>query len=282
MKHIGTLIADIYDTSKKEGWFGADAQRDFNSQLARSFNQNPRIPSLRLSAMGDKCPCQLWHSVHSPSLQESLQPWARIKYDYGHIVEAYALELVKASGHLVEGEQDELVVDGVVGHRDCVIDGYVVDIKSANSRGFQKFKDGSIRTNDDFGYLDQLDGYLLGSVGDPKVVDHTVGYLLAIDKELGHVALYRHELREQRITKRIRDYKEIVAQPKPPACTCRTEAGSFGNRQLAYPATYNPYKWACFPHLRCFLYSNGPRYLTHINKLPDQPEVDRTGKIIRQ
>jgi hypothetical protein len=281
MKHIGTLITDIYDTAKTD-WFDDITSRRFNTEVARAFNKESRVPTLRLSQMGKKCPSQLWHSIHSPELEEPTQPWARIKFDYGHILEAYVLALVRASGHRVEGEQDELVLDGVVGHRDCVIDGYVVDVKSANSRSFQKFKDGSLRDNDDFGYLDQLDGYLVASHGDPKVIDNSIGYLLAIDKELGHVQLYRHELREQSIRQRVQDYKAIVGLQAPPKCTCKTELGSYGNVQLAYPATYNPYKYACFPHLRCFLYSNGPRYLTEIKKIPEQPEVDRTGKIIRR
>jgi len=42
----------------------------------------------------------------------------------------------------------------ILGHRDCVIDGCVVDVKSTSSIGFKKFRDGSIKHSDSFGYLD--------------------------------------------------------------------------------------------------------------------------------
>src|SRR6266849_6159935 len=40
--------------------------------------------------------------------------------------------MAKAAGHEVLGEQDELTLDGVVGHRDCVIDGCIVDVKTTS------------------------------------------------------------------------------------------------------------------------------------------------------
>ena len=281
MKSIQTLVKDLYDTASSEGWFTPDLSGEFHLKLSGSLNQTARVPSLRLSQMGTRCPCHLWHSIHSPSLREPLPAWARIKYDYGHIIEAYVICLAKASGHEVTGEQDELTVDGVVGHRDCVIDGNIVDVKSTTTRGFQKFKDGSIRDDDPFGYLDQLDGYVLGSRNDPLVRNKSSGYLLAIDKQLGHICLYEHKLREDHVRQRIKDYREIVARPEPPACTCGTVAdGKSGNIKLDTRASYSPFKYCCKPNLRTFLYATGPVYLTHVARKPDVVEVDRNGKII--
>jgi hypothetical protein len=195
--------------------------------------------------------------------------------------------MAKAAGHEVQGEQDELVVDGVVGHRDCVIDGHVVDVKSANSRSFQKFKNGTLASNDSFGYLDQLDAYLVGSQSDPLVTNKNVGYLLAIDQELGHLKLYEHHCREESIRQRIRDYRAIVALDRPPECTCEeVPDGEAGNYRLGTIASYNAYKFACKPHLRCFLYSNGPRYLTKVVRRPRRSdgslitEVDMYGNVV--
>lgn len=291
MNNIKTLIPDIQGlVTKRDGWFTGDLSQTFASEVALrlrgQWSETHRKPGLRLSQMGPKCPCALWHSIHKPELAEPMPPWAEIKFSLGHIVEALAISLAKAAGHEVTGEQDELVVDGIVGHRDCVIDGCVVDVKSASSRSFQKFKDGSIRYSDDFGYLDQLDGYLVASLSDDLVRVKDRAYLLAIDKQLGHIALYEHHLRADHIRQRIADYKAIVALDRPPACTCETiPDGESGNIKLGVTASYNSFKHCCWPHLRTFLYSDGPRYLTKVVKRPKNakgpiPEVDKFGNFV--
>lgn len=214
-------------------------------------------------------------------MAEPLPPWAEIKYAFGHVLEALAITLAKAAGHEVTGEQDELVVDGITGHRDCVIDGCVVDVKSTSSIGFSKFKDGSFATMDNFGYLDQLDGYLVGSADDPLVRNKSQGYILAIDKTLGHMVIYEHNKREESIRERIRSYKDIIALDEPPSCTCETVPdGRSGNIKLGVAASYSPFKHCCFLFLRTFLYASGPVYLTTVVRKPDVTEVNREGKIV--
>jgi hypothetical protein len=231
--------------------------------------------------MGPKCPCALWHSIHTPLAAEPLPPWARIKYTYGHILESLVIAMAKAAGHEVTGEQDAVSVDGIVGHRDCVIDGCIVDVKSTTSRGFLKFKDGSIASDDAFGYLDQLDGYLVGSLDDPLVRDKHRAYLLVIDKQLGHMCLHEHTAREESIRKRIRDYRDVVALDRAPPCTCEeVPEGKSGNFRLGTRASYNAFKYCCHPQLRTFLYSSGPVYLTRVVRKPDVIEIDRYGKIV--
>lgn len=281
---IKNLIKDIYDVVGNKGWFTEAIAKDFSGDLGRKIMEvtGPRdeVPRLRLSAMGQRCPCALWHSIHAPELATPFQPWTHIKFTYGHILESYVISMAKAAGHEVTGEQDELVVDGVVGHRDCVIDGCVVDVKSAGSRSWQKFKDGSIRDNDLFGYLDQLDAYVVGSRNDPLVRDKTHGYLLAINQELGHLALYEHTIREESIRSRIKEYKEIVSLLRAPTCTCREiPDGKSGNMKLDVTASYNSFKFCCKPYIRTFLYSDGPRFLTQITRLPDVVELTRKGVI---
>jgi hypothetical protein len=39
---------------------------------------------------------------------------------------------------------------------DCIIDGEVVDVKTASGYGFRKFKDGTLPEEDTFGYMAQL------------------------------------------------------------------------------------------------------------------------------
>lgn len=284
--NIKTLIDDIYATvEKKDGWFhpelSARLSTDIASRLSTQLGESTQRATLRLSQMGPRCPRALWYSIHNPELAESLPPWAEIKYSFGHIIEALAVTLAKASGHEVTGEQDELVVDGVVGHRDCVIDGCVVDVKSSTSRGFQKFKEGTIKEDDTFGYLDQLDGYLVGSLQDPLVRVKDKAYLLVIDKQLGHMCLYEHTIRERHIRDRIAEYRQLVARATAPACTCETVPdGKSGNIKLGTKASYSAYKHICFPLLRTFLYASGPVYLTHVERKPDVTEIDSSGNIV--
>lgn len=285
---IETVVTDIYERiKKKDGWFTDELAKDFSQEVARrlqiQFNEDKGPPTLRLSQMGPKCPCALWHSIRKPHLAERLPPWAEVKYAYGHIIEALALVLIKASGHTVLGEQDEVFVDGVKGHRDCVIDGCIVDVKSTSSRGFTKFKDGTLDQSDDFGYLDQLDGYLVGSLKDDLVRVKDRAYILAIDKQLGHIALYKHHIREEHIRNRIKEYKNIVDLPEPPECTCKSiKDGESGNMKLDLTASYSPYKYCCKPNLRTFLYADGPRYLTTVIRRPAPHivEIDKDGRVI--
>jgi hypothetical protein len=276
---INTLITDIYSFIQRK-------EHDWLVQVGQTLAQRseiiePRRPTLRLSQLGPKCPCALWHSIHKPELAEELPAYAQFKYSYGHIIEASAIALAKLSGHHVCGEQDELTVDGIVGHRDCIIDGCVVDVKSASSFSYAKFRDKSIRDNDPFGYLEQLDAYLLGSVGDDLVTVKDRAYLLAIDKQLGHMCLYEHQLRAQHIRSRISAYKDIVSLDTPPVCECGTVPdGKSGNIRLDTKASYNIYKHTCFPNLRTFLYASGPVYLTKVVRKPDVPEVDKFGQLV--
>jgi hypothetical protein len=271
-------------TSKDE-WFTDEIARNLGYEISQrlqgQFATRTKNPSLRLSQMGPRCPKALWASIHAPESAETLPAHAHVKFSFGHTIEALAISLAKSAGHTVTGEQDVLEVDGVEGHRDCVIDGCIVDVKSAASRSFSKFKDGSLKETDYFGYLDQLDGYLVGSLDDPLVTVKDRAYLWAVDKQLGHMCLYEHRIRPQRIRDRIKLYKDIIALPEPPACECGVVPdGKSGNLKLDVKGSYSPYKYFCNPRLRCFLYSSGPVFLTHVVRQPDVPEIDRHGKLV--
>ena len=291
--NIHNLIPDIYKLVGGPNGVTTlppDLSVDIADALKGSLGPQERR-KLRLSQMGPRCPCALWYSIHHPELAEQLPPYARIKYCYGHIIEHLVIGLAKAAGHEVTGEQDELVLEDIRGHRDCVIDGCTVDVKSAASRSFLKFRDKTIAEDDSFGYLDQLDGYAVAALDDPLVRVKDRAYLLAVDKQLGHLALYEHKVRHEAIINRIRSYKAIVLRSSHPACTCGTEAdGESGNIKLDLQASYNAHKHSCAAQrgdtIRTFLYSDGPRYLTKVVRRPKRrdgtliPEVDKYGKII--
>jgi len=281
--NIHTLVPDIYQLikEKKNGWFSEQISNGFSEVLRRKFREDGTVGGrrgLRLSQMGPKCPRALWYSIHHPELAEPLPPWAEIKYAYGHVIEALTLSLCKAAGHDVQGEQSHVELDGIVGHRDAVVDGCVLDVKSSATRSFQKFVDGSISTTDHFGYLDQLDGYVAASLLDPLVTVKDRGYLLVIDKQLGHMVLYEHKIRRNHILERISSCKRIVACNEPPRCECGSvNHGTSGNLRLDLKASYSPYKFCCNPELRTFVYADGPVFLTRVVRKPDVMEIDRYG-----
>ncbi len=284
MKNINTLIPDIQELLKTKGWFTESISTEFvtemTSRLSGQFNREASRPTLRLSQMGDRCPCELWHMINKPELAEELPAWAEMKFSFGHTIEGLAIALAKAAGHTVEGEQDEVCLDGVVGHRDCLIDGCLVDVKSSSSKGMAKYRDGSIREDDPFGYLAQLDGYLLASASDDRLKVKDKGYLLVIDKQLGHMVLYEHKLRNggEDIRRRISTYKNIVRLQTPPRCTCGSvKHGESGNLKLDVKASYNQFKFCCKPNLRVFNYKDRdgfkPVFLSTVKREPDVPEI---------
>lgn len=296
MTNITKLIPDIYELiqSKRE-WFtpeiASQLSKSITDRLSSSYNfQHEEKPTLRLSKLGPTCPHALWQSIHHPELAQPLRAPTKLMFGYGHIIEAQTIALARAAGHEVTGEQDELFVDDIKGHRDCVIDGCIVDVKSSSTRNMEKFKSGSIAEDDLFGYLDQLDGYLVASLDDPSVRTKDRGYLLAIDKQLGNMVLYEHkftESRERALRERIAEYKRIIDGVNPPACECGVVAeGESGNLGLDVRASYSNYKFVCFPKLRTAIYSKGPIYFTRVVKWPSHKgvpllEVDQHGQPVR-
>jgi len=286
MPTIDTLIPDIYKLLETKGWFTDDVAAEFGNEVSKRmqthFTEREHIKAPRLSKLEFECPRAYWYSIHHPELAEPLPAPAVFKYAYGHIIEALAITCAKAAGHTVEGEQDAVQVAGVTGHRDCIIDGCLCDVKSASSFSFKKFKDKSLATSDSFGYLAQLDAYLAGSLDDDRLSCKDRAYDLAIDKQLGHMCLYEHKYRGYDfIRQRIERCNEIVGRNQPPACQCsQVPDGKSGNIKLDTIASYSSYKFCCFPNLRTFLYSSGPVYLTKVVRTPDVTEVNRDGKVV--
>lgn len=242
------------------------------------FGERKEHRPLRLSKLGEMCPKHLWYQAHHPELAEALPAEAIMKFSYGHTIEQQCIALAKAAGHEVTGEQDEVVVDGVKGHRDCVIDGYIVDVKSCSGRMFEKISTKALGNDDPFGYLAQLDGYMVGSADDDCVTCKDTAFIWAIDKVLGKMVLYEHKLRRNFILERIASYKQIVSSRDIPTCECGTlRDGESGNLRLDAKASYSPFKRQCHPGLRTFGYRNKgdfePRFLTKVVRVPDVPEL---------
>src|SRR6056297_2493491 len=283
-KNINTLVQDIEnELSNRGGWDQAitdyflELMEDFAKTRMATPEEKERGPTLRLSQMGTPCKRKLWYSINKPEEGEELQPNTLLKFKYGDIIEALVLSLAKATGHKVEGEQDVLYVEGIKGHRDAVIDGVTVDVKSASTYAFKKFASGGLRDDDPFGYISQLSSYVL-SGRDHEVESHpSVGAFLVIDKQNGTICLDMYDLGPE-IDGKIEEFKyikEMVQQPEPPERTFSDEPdGKSGNRKLCIQCSYCDYKSSCWPKLRTFLYSGKPRFLTEVHREPKVPELN--------
>lgn len=275
-KTIKTLVEDIYGlfSDKKTEAFSDDSIRDFSERLGRKIST--RIadergpPTLRLSNIGTPCRRQLYYRLRYENLAESLPPEARLKFLFGDILEELLLWLASEAGHKVEGEQDEVSFHGVKGHRDAIIDGHLVDCKSASSYSFDKFAAGLTPSGDAFGYIPQLQTYLRASAEDGRLLDKDRGSFLVIDKTLGKITLDTHEKDSVDYEKKVDELRSIIAQDTPPPRDFAPEPfGKSGNEKLPVVCSYCPFKKLCHPGVRTFIYSTGPVYLTKVVREPD-------------
>lgn len=286
-KTIDTLVDDIYELFDNPKNWNPDPQhvQEFGQRLAAhvgaraSAERGP--PTLRLSNLGYPAR-KLWFSINRPDEAEKLRPETRIKFLFGDILEELLLFLAKEAGHEVKGEQDTLNVGTVVGHRDAVIDGRLVDAKSASSYAYVKFKDHGLVGNDPFGYVDQLGSYLHASLNDPQVTEKDVASFLVIDKQHGKICLDTYPKTDTDYEKLAEEKKSVIALPEPPKELCYQPVpeGKSGNFKLPVECSYCPFKWTCHENLRGFLYSTGPVYLTKVEREPKVPEVDREGNFV--
>ena len=287
MKTLDTLVSDIYKkigvlskgkqikiTNKELDEFGNDMKDALKHWASPPKRDNSLTKGLRMSNIG-KPDRQLWYDLNSPKRKETeLEPSVYIKFLYGHLLEVLMLFFVRLSGHTVTSEQKEVKVSGISGHMDCVIDGEVVDVKTASGYSFKKFKDGSLAEDDSFGYLAQLAGY-------EEAEQTSNGGFLVLNKETGQITLFRpEELDKPNIKERIKTIKQVVKKKKPPEfCFDPVPEGKAGNLKLARKCFYCPHKFECHKGandgkgLRAFQYSKGITYLTHVVKEPKVEEI---------
>lgn len=281
-KSISTLVDDLYAVIDGSGGWDATISNYFSESITSVLHSrlNPEERegkgTLRMSNLGTPCARKLWYSVNLPDESEVLRPSTKLKFLYGDMLESLLVSLVHASGHDIRGEQTELNIGGIKGHRDCVIDGLTVDIKSASSYSFRKFKEGRLREDDAFGYISQLSSYVYAGHKADETVNPILGAFLVVNKESGEICLDLHDLSEEVKDKEseVEHLKEMSSGKNPPGRGfAPVPDGSSGNMKLGVNCSYCNYKNTCWPELRTFIYSNGPRYLTVVKNEPKVPEV---------
>ena len=286
MKKLDTLVEDIYD---KLSVLGDGESLDVSEEVLDEFGNsmkealrhwaNPTpidTETLRMSNIG-KPLRQLWYDLKSEGEEtQPLEPHLFIRFLYGHILEEVMLFLVKLAGHKVTDEQKEVKVSGVHGHMDCKIDGEVIDIKTASSFAFRKFKNGTLAEDDPFGYLAQLSAY--------ETAEKTkAGGFLVLNKESGEITLHRPSFIDKpHARNKIREVKKAIKLDNPPElCYNPVPEGKAGNMKLPRGCTYCRHKNECHKDandgkgLRVFKYSKGLMYLTKVEKEPNVLEITR-------
>lgn len=277
-KTIQTLVKDIYALFTEPHEFDEGNVDKFAHRLATHIknrvSDEKGKPSLRMSNLGTPCDRKLWYSINMADKQEPLPPATRFKFLYGDILEELVLFLATEAGHSVEGAQDQMQINGVKGHRDAVIDGVVVDVKSASTYSYRKFADHLTKDQDAFGYLDQLGAYLYASKDDPLVKDKNKAAFIAVDKTLGNIVVDVQPNTGKNYDKLVDEKRAIVeAKEPPPRGYTDEEDGKSGNRKLGVACSYCPFKRECWPGLRSYSYSTGPRFLTVVKNEPKVMEA---------
>jgi len=286
MKSIHTLVSDIYklvDTKEVSEdvdidacieQFGENVKDLMRQQFTEKYDDSRK---LRMSNIGRKDRF-LWNVYNDAEKGEDILPQTYIKFMYGHLIEEMLLFLARAAGHKVTDEQKACEVEGIKGSMDCKIDGVVTDVKSASTYGFKKFKEGSVAYDDPFGYVAQIKGYA-ASEGETKY-----GWL-AMDKQNGHLTYLMYDESDTQapinnlisydMKDKVKHIKKVVKQKTPPeVCYEAVPEGKSGNMKLAVGCSYCAYKKTCWPNLRAFLYSTGPRYLTEVKNEPKVQEIE--------
>lgn len=291
MKTIDTLIPDIEEVLRnsldgKGVELGVETQADLGARVAgklsRALNKPERTRppnTLYMSEIGKPCLRQVYYGVYTPEIGEKLLPHTQFKFLYGDVLEDMVLSLAKIAGHEVTYEQHpvEATVDSwtIRGRIDCLIDGVLVDVKSASSYAFKKFKEGLNEDNDSFGYRTQLDCYrsLI-----PGII--RCGWVV-VDKQNGTIQWAEHHDFSRALTmaKMKTVVKAVSAAKAPDRRFTLVPDGKSGNEKLCVECSYCPYKMACWADanagygLRAFAYATGPVFLGTVVRTPKAPEI---------
>lgn len=271
MKRIEDLPNDIYALFKSGKKFSEENIKGFGERLAKLISKRvsdeQSSPSLRISNLGTPCKRRLWYSIKAPELGEPLSSQTYFKFLIGDILEELVLFLAKEAGHEVKNEQEEVELHGIKGHIDGTIGGVLVDVKSASSFSFRKFKEGLKRVSDDFGYLVQLGSYREARRKDKE---SPAAAFVVVDKTLGHICIDTHsDDLDINYEKLVSETKDILKLSTPPDRYYKDiPEGKSGNRKIPMPCEYCQYKEPCWGNLRKFIYSNGPVWMTKVSREP--------------
>ncbi len=284
-KELDKLIPDIHALFDKEHIVSEENITAFKENIGKVVTdrlatiQSWDAPTLRVSKLGTRDRKLYYELTAEPQEgdeeQRRIDPDTAIKFMYGDIIEELVLLFVKEAGYTVEGEQGEVEIDGVIGHRDCKINGITVDVKSTSKFAFQKFEKGTLHHDDPFGYIAQISSYCFAD-------ESPYGAFLAMNKETGQLALLKIDQIDMiHPPTRIAHIRTMLEKDTPPEEKCYPVApmGKAGNMSLNTNCGYCRFKELCWADanngagLRKFKYSNGIKYLTTVLDTPRVEEI---------
>ena len=277
-KTIDTLVEDIYDlfTNNKTTTIQEEDLKSLVDGISQAvisaLSQRKESNTLRLSLIGHPNR-KVWYNINGAP-KRSLSGSTLIKFLYGNILEELLIFLTRTAGHTLEDPQKEVEVGGVKGHHDAIVDGVLVDFKSASPYSFKKFKEGTILNDDPFGYIAQISAY-------SKANNKPDAGFVAIDKVSGEIVFCPiHAMEMINPDIRIEELKSLLEDDSPPSrCYDAVPDGKSGNLRLSVGCSFCDYRDHCWSDanngvgIRTFMYSNGPRYFVQVNKEPDVPEI---------
>ena len=246
-KSIDTLVDDIYqlisEGTKKpnqEALFGlaATVMDSVRRQLWVSASDR-KGGALRMSNIGKPCTRSLWYDIKGDDNAEQLRPETKLKFMMGDIVEALLLYLAKEAGHEVTDQQAEVEIDGIKGHIDAVIDGELTDVKSSSSYGMRKFKNGTLPSDDPFGYIDQISGY-------GNALNKKQGTFLVFDKSSGELATYTHKNLSNTYERIAKVKKDTSSKLPPERAFAPVDDKKSGGKKLNVNCSYCSHKETCW------------------------------------
>lgn len=307
MAHASQLVPDIYDLLSKVASgntkdLSPELLADFGAKIAVKVqaaltgkNKQRKPKTLYMSEVGKPCKRQLWYEVNKDSVtglkesKEQLLPSTLIKFIYGDILEELVLLLARASGHEVTDEQKECEIplpNGWVlrGRMDAKIDGEIVDVKSASSQSFERFRKGLQPNDDHFGYIRQLQSYNDAEGVAPGITTS----FIAIDKQHGHIVRDPHEavLNVLSNTEKA-ELIDTLESKVPPDKGFAAVPTSYGNSALCTECSYCAWKFECWKDanggkgVRTFIYSKKPVHMVNIKTVPNVPEL-KDGKLVEE
>lgn len=285
MKRIETLNKDVHEIilngmTEAQRKAAADIFEEFGKNMSKMLLRQvtPYVRKARnisFSALGYGS--RRLYYQYNGTQGEAFTPQTLMKFMLGNIVEEVLLSLAKLAGHEVDYEQQRIEYRGITGYCDAVIDGHMVDVKSAASYSYEKIKKGLDDSNDLFGYRMQLAGYTLGGPQEDK----ERCFLWVMDKQLGKIGLAPFNMADMPdVDAKIDIVNEVYKMTEPPEFCYELEPeGKSGNLKLPVGCAYCPFKKECYKEsnggkgLRTFLYYRGPVHFAHIEKEPKVPEL---------
>ena len=281
MPKIETLVKDIYAVIEGKGGWDETITEYLATNIAATAEarfKEPQKPRgyLSLSSVGSPCKRKTWYRINKTEEAAPLKAQLLGLFFYGDLLEYLILALARAAGHDVQGEQDRMDAVGIKGHRDAVIDGVTIDVKSASRYGMQKFMNHTLRKDDPYGYISQLSSYVYAAKDDPLVTDKKRGAFLVVQKDTFNLCLDVYDFSNELDNKvnEIQTVKKVVSGRLPKERIAPIpQSPSSKNTKLSYTCSGCEYRKLCWPEARVFQYSTGREYLIDIVTKPKVQEL---------